>query len=161
MATVDIVLLVVLGASVVIGLWRGLLYEVLSVLGWIVAFVVAQRWALQAADSLPLAHAAAPLRYAAGFAVLFVLTAFVAGWVAWLAQRGAQLVGLRPVDRALGGLFGLVRGVVLLLAAALLIRLTPWADSAAWREAVGPRWLGQGLQVVKGLAPPAVAAYFP
>lgn len=161
MAAVDVMLLTVLAASVGLGLWRGLLYEVLSVLAWLAAFVVAHRWALEAAAWLPVSDWGEPLRYAAGFAVLFVLTAFAGGALATLAREGAQAVGLRPVDRALGGLFGVLRGAVLLLAAALLVWQTPWADAAAWREAQGPRWLERALGVLKPLVPDPVAVYFP
>lgn len=161
MAAVDVILLAVLGASVVLGLWRGLVYEVLSVLAWVVAFFVAQRWALDVAAWLPLSGWGDPLRYAAGFATAFIVTAFAGGLLAWLAQRGAESMGLRPIDRLLGGVFGAVRGVLLLLAAALLVHMTPWADSAPWRDAVGPRWLEAGLGVVKVLVPAPVAVYFP
>ena len=51
-ATVDLLLLLVLLISVVIGAWRGLLYEVLSVIGWVAAFVLAQWWAVAAHDSI-------------------------------------------------------------------------------------------------------------
>ncbi|MCX7692048.1 CvpA family protein [Tepidimonas taiwanensis] len=161
MAVVDVILLAVLAASVLLGVWRGLLYEVLSVLAWVVAFVVAQRWALAVAGWLPLQGWSDPLRYGAGFALTFVVVAFVGGWVAALARRGAEATGVRPVDRVLGGVFGLLRGGLILAGVALLVHQTPWADSAAWREAVGPRWLTQGLLAVKVLVPAEVAVYFP
>ena len=41
----DWILLGVLLASMVVGLWRGLVYEVLSLAGWVAAFFVAQWWA--------------------------------------------------------------------------------------------------------------------
>ncbi len=161
MAAVDVILLAVLAASVVLGCWRGLLYEVLSVLAWVVAFVVAQRWASEAAAWLPSADWSDPLRHAAGFVVLFVATAFAGGLVAWWVRQGVQSIGLRPIDRVLGGVFGVLRGVLLLMAATLLVHLSPWKDSLAWREAQGPQWLGQGLQVIKALVPAPMAAYFP
>jgi steroid 5-alpha reductase family enzyme len=57
------------------------------------------------------------VRYAAGFAVVFILAVFAGGLVAWGTSKLVEAVGLRPVDRVLGAAFGLVRGVVLLLAA--------------------------------------------
>lgn len=161
MAAVDVILLAVLGASVVLGIWRGLVYEVLSVLAWVAAFVIAQRWALEAAAWLPLDGWSEPLRYAAGFVVVFIATAFASGLLAWLAQLGTRSIGLRPIDRVLGGVFGVVRGVLILLAVALVVHMTPWVDSPAWRDAVGPGWLANGLAVVKFWVPAPVAAYFP
>ena len=66
MATLDWVFLAVLLVSLALGAWRGLVYEVLSVLGWIAAFVVAQWLAPDAAAWLPMGSAGNGLRYAAG-----------------------------------------------------------------------------------------------
>ncbi len=161
MSTVDILLLVTLLASVLLGLWRGLVFEVLSVAGWVLAFFLAQWYADAAAAYLPLGDTTEPLRYAAGFVVVFVVSAFAAGLVAWLVKRGIERVGLRPVDRTLGGVFGLLRGVVLLLAVALVVNMTPLKEQEAWRQAVGADWLDAGLHLVKGAMPEHIAQYFP
>ena len=54
MSTTDWILLALLAASMVLGAWRGLVYEVLSVLGWIAAFLLAQWFAPDVADKLPM-----------------------------------------------------------------------------------------------------------
>lgn len=161
MAGVDIFLLLVLLASLLLGLWRGLVFEVLSVAGWVLAFFVAQWFAADAAAYLPLGSTAEPLRYAAGFAVVFIATAFVSAFVAWLIQKGVESVGLRPVDRMLGGVFGVLRGGVILLALALVVNMTPLKEQEAWRASVGAGWLDTGLHAVKGLVPESIASYFP
>lgn len=161
MAALDVILAAVLAVSVLLGLWRGLLYEALSLLTWIAAYMVAQRWAGDAAERLPLADWSDPLRYAAGFVVLFVVALFAGGLLAWLVRLTARSVGLRPMDRVLGAAFGAVRGVLILMATALLVQHTPWVDSPVWREAAGPRWLDYGLAAVKGLVPARLAVYFP
>ena len=161
MSTVDLTLILVLLASVLLGLWRGLVYEVLSVAGWVAAFFLAQWFAADVARRLPLGETAEPLRYAAGFVVVFVATAFAAGLLAWLAQQLMSTVGLRPVDRMLGGAFGLLRGVVLLLALALVVEMTPLKQQQGWQASTGVRGLDIGLHVVKGAMPPDLAQYFP
>lgn len=161
MSAVDLTLLVVLLASVVLGLWRGLVYEVLSVAGWIAAFFLAQWFAADVADRLPLGETAEPLRYAAGFVVVFVATAFAAGLLAWLAQQLMSTVGLRPVDRVLGAAFGLLRGLVLLLALALVVDMTPIKEQKSWQASAGVQGLETGLRLVKGAMPPHLAQYFP
>jgi len=160
-ATVDIVLLIVLLASVVIGAWRGLLYEVLSVLGWVAAFVLAQWLAVDAAEWLPLKGASEPLRYAAGFGVVFVGVAFAAGFLAWPVKKLVESVGLRPVDRTLGALFGLLRGAVLLLGVALVVVMTPLRETEAWRESVGASALGSTLHTLRPLLPEPLVTYIP
>lgn len=161
MTTVDILLLLALLASVLLGLWRGLVYEVLSVAGWVVAFFVAQWYAEPVSWRLPLGDTAEPLRYAAGFAVVFVVTAFAAGLLAWLLKMLIEKVGLRPVDRALGAAFGLMRGAVILLAVTLVVGMTPLKGHEAWQASVGARWLEAGLHVLKGTMPANLAKYFP
>ena len=150
MATLDWVFLAVLLASLALGAWRGLVYEVLSVLGWIAAFVLAQWLAPDAAALLPMGSAGEALRYAAGFVLVFIGAAFAAGWLAWLVKKLVEAVGLRPVDRTLGAAFGLVRGAVLLLAAATVIHMTPLRGGQWWTESKGA---GVSTTVLRGLKP--------
>ena len=150
MVTLDWVFLTVLVASLALGAWRGLVYEVLSVLGWIAAFVLAQWLAADAAAWLPMGGTGDAMRYAAGFVVVFIAAAFAAGLLAWLVKKLVEAVGLRPVDRTLGAAFGLVRGAVLLLAAAVVVNLTPLRSGEWWTESKGA---GVSTTVLKGLKP--------
>ena len=150
MATLDWVFLAVLVVSLALGAWRGLVYEVLSVLGWIAAFVLAQWLAPDAAALLPMGQVGEAIRYAAGFVLVFIAAAFAAGLLAWLVKKLVEAVGLRPVDRTLGAAFGLVRGVVLLLAAATVILLTPLQSGQWWTESTGA---GVSTTVLRGLKP--------
>ncbi|MBC7469085.1 MAG: CvpA family protein [Ramlibacter sp.] len=150
MAPLDWMFLAVLVASLALGAWRGLVYEVLSVLGWIAAFVLAQWLAPDAAAWLPMGGSGDAIRYAAGFVLVFVVAAFAAGLVAWLLKRLVEAAGLRPVDRTLGAAFGLVRGAVLLLAAAVVVNMTPLRSGQWWMESTGA---GVSTTVLKGLKP--------
>lgn len=160
MAAVDIGLCVVLLASVLLGAWRGLVFEVLSVAGWVVAFFVAQWYAADAGQWLPMQSASEPLRYAAGYALVFVAVAFACGLLTWAIKHLIEAVGLRPVDRVLGAAFGFLRALVLLLALTLLVGLTPMQGSEAWQASIGADWLTTGLHVLKPLAPGGLAPYF-
>lgn len=159
MVLTDWVLLSALLLSVVLGLWRGLVYEVLSVAGWVAAFVLAQAFADQAGAWLPIDGLSPPLRLAAGFVLVFVVVAFVAGLVAWLVQKLVASVGLRPVDRVLGGAFGLLRGMVILLAVALVVSMTQLQSAAWWRESATASVLSAALHEIKPLLPEVVARY--
>ena len=98
MAPIDWTFLAVLLVSMLIGAWRGLVYELLSLAAWVVAFFAAQWGAAEMADWLPLAQWQDSVRYAVGFAVVFVLAVFACGFVAWLAKKLIEAVGLRPGD---------------------------------------------------------------
>jgi membrane protein required for colicin V production len=158
----DWVLLGVLLASMVVGLWRGLVYEVLSLAGWVAAFVVAQWLAADVVGWLPFVKGApASVQYAVAFAVVFVATVFAAGLVSWLIKKLVETVGLRPVDRTLGGLFGLARGVVLLLALTVVVQLTGLSKDAWWSTAQGSVWLEIVLTGLKPLLPQTFVDYLP
>jgi membrane protein required for colicin V production len=158
----DWVLMGALLASMLLGFWRGLVYEVLSLIGWVAAFVVAQWLAPDVAVWLPMIQGAPQsIQYAVAFAVVFVLTVFVAGFVSWLIKKLVETVGLRPVDRTLGGIFGLARGVVLLLALTVLLQLTGVSRDAWWTSAQGPIWLEMILTGLKPLLPPPFVEYLP
>jgi membrane protein required for colicin V production len=159
MGLTDGLLLTVLLLSVVLGAWRGLVYEVLSVAGWVAAFVLAQAYADEAALMLPLDSLSPPLRLAAGFLVVFIAVAFAGGLIAWLVKKLVASVGLRPVDRILGSAFGLARGVVMLLAFAVVVSMSPMRDAAWWADSVVADVLVATLHTIKPLLPEPVARY--
>ena len=150
MAALDWIFAAVLLASMLIGAWRGLVFEVLSLLGWVVSFFVAQWFADDMAAVLPMGESAGSLRYAAGFAVVFVASVFACGFLTWLAKKLVEAIGLRPADRTLGAVFGVLRGLVLLLAVAVVAGLTPMHEAAWWQESRGAPVL---TEVLKGLKP--------
>lgn len=161
MAVLDWVVVAVLAASVLLGLWRGLVYEVLSVLNWLAAFVLAQWLAPRAAAMMPLSRAGESIQYAAGFVVVFIAALFAGGLVAWLTKKLVEAVGLRPVDRVLGGVFGMVRGVLAVLAVAVLVHLVKLQGSLWWTESVTAGVATAALRGLKPVVPDRVGAYFP
>jgi len=161
MATLDWIVLALLCASLLLGAVRGLVYEVLSVLGWIVAFVVAQWFAADVAQHLPMGQASASLRFAAGFVLVFVAAAFAAGLLASLLKSLVQAVGLRPVDRVLGAIFGLVRGVLWILVAAVVVHLTGLHRGLWWQESRSAAIATEVLHTARPLLPEAFAKFLP
>jgi membrane protein required for colicin V production len=162
LALTDWVLLGVLFTSMVVGFWRGFVYEVLSLAGWLAAFVVAQWLAADVAVRLPfVTNAAAQVQYAVGFVVVFVVTLFAAGMVSWLIKKLVDSAGLRPVDRALGGLFGLARGVVVLLALAVVLHLIGMTRQDWWINARGPVWIDVVIKGIQPVLPDALVKYLP
>lgn len=153
MAVLDWILLAVLFVSLVVGAWRGLVYEVLSVLGWAASFYVAQWAAPQVATLLPLQSASEPVRYAAAFVLIFIAAVFAAGLLALLLKKLVEAMGLRPVDRTLGAAFGLVRGLILLLAATVVISMTALRSSNWWLESQGAVALTATLKGLKPVLP--------
>ena len=150
MAALDWVFVAVLAVSFLVGAWRGLVYEVLSVISWIAAFIVAQWLAPEAAEWLPVQRAPEAGRYAMGFIVVFIAVVFAGALLAWLTKKLIEAVGLRPVDRTLGAAFGLVRGAILLMAVAVVVNMSPARSAVWWTESKGA---GVSLAALKGLKP--------
>ncbi|MDR2154352.1 MAG: CvpA family protein [Burkholderiaceae bacterium] len=144
-SAVDWVCLLVVSASLVLGAWRGLVYEVLLLGGWALAFVAARGSADTVGHWLPMGESSESLRYAVGFALVFIGTAFVCGFFAHRARRATLLLGVRPVDRVFGAAFGTVRGALLLLALAVIALKTPLHEESWWRGSVSARWLEYAL----------------
>jgi membrane protein required for colicin V production len=161
LSAVDWILLAVLGLSFLLGLWRGIVQEVLSLLGWVAAFYVSQMYAPLAAAWLPMEGSSQMLRYAAGFVVVFVAVLVATVLVSWVIKKLISAVGLGPLDRLLGSLFGLMRGVVILLAVTVLVGMTPMRDTEAWKQAQGAQWLQQFLHVLKPVLPADFGKYLP
>ncbi len=159
MAAVDWILLGVLVFSMVLGAWRGLVYELLSVLGWAVSFYVAQWLAPDVATRLPIQSAAEPMRYAAAFVLIFIAAVFAAGLLAFLLKKLVEAIGLRPVDRTLGAAFGLLRGLILLLAATVVMNMTALKTSGWWQESQGAAALTATLKMLKPVLPEQFARY--
>ena len=160
-SAVDWILLAVLGLSLLLGVWRGIVQEVLSLAGWVVAFYVSQLYAPLAAAWLPMEGSSHMLRYAAGFVVVFIAVLVATVLVSWVVKKLVSAVGLGPLDRLLGSVFGLLRGVVILLAATVIVGMTPMRETEAWRQAQGAQWLQQMLHVLKPVLPADFGKYLP
>ena len=159
MTTLDWALLGVLGLSMLIGAWRGLVYEVLSVMGWAVSFFAAQWFAPAVASMLPLQSAGQSVRYAAAFVLVFIGVLVVCSLLTVAIKKFVQAVGLRPIDRTLGAGFGLLRGVILLLAATVVMNMTALKNSSWWHESTGAGVLNTALNTLKPMLPEQFAKY--
>lgn len=158
---VDWGFLAVLLISVLFGAWRGMIYEVLSLLSWVVAFVLASWFAADLGAYLPLGKTSEAVRDVAGFGCVFVLTLIVSALLIAVLRRLVNTVGLRPVDRALGAIFGLARGFVLLMFLVLIASKTPLQRSADWQASTGVKVITSWVKVMMPMLPSEVARYIP
>lgn len=151
----DYAVLAVLGISLIIGIFRGLIKELINLAGWAGAFVLASAFGGELAKLMPKSldpMLASLLAYLA----IFVGTLLVASLIAMLLSTLAKSAGLGATNRSLGAAFGFLRGLLILLALVLLGGLTPLPKEPFWRDAMfsGPLetavvairpWLPEGL----------------
>ncbi|MBN8728157.1 MAG: CvpA family protein [Xanthomonadales bacterium] len=148
----DYAILAMLGLSVLMGLWRGFVGEVLALAIWVAAFWLAWLGAPALAGHVPDTISSPSVRLLLAGAACFFLVLVTGAIVSFLMRRLVESSGLSGSDRMLGMLFGLVRGLALVLLAVLLLGYTPFAQDPWWREsrllpgfAGSAAWLGEHL----------------
>jgi membrane protein required for colicin V production len=156
----DILLIVILAASAVFGAWRGFVREVLSLLAWVLAAVVAWMFADDFGGFFTSLSGEPALRQALAFVLLFVGVLVAGAVVSYLVHR-ALVKGefARWPNRVLGALFGLGRGVLIVTIAFLLAGLTAVPQQSWWRQAVLSPYFEQVAMFVSGYLPSDVARH--
>lgn len=159
MTIFDYLVLFVLISSVVISTLRGLVKEILSLLGWIVAFVVANAYGATLAPMLPELLPGETARLIMAFVVLFLGVRILMGLLSLAIGAVITATGLTLADRGLGGLFGLARGIVIVLAAVILCGMTSIPQQDFWRNALLSPMAETGARTVKPFLPAALAQH--
>ena len=157
MTWLDYAVLGVFAVSLILGVWRGLVREVVSVLGWVIAFLAANLLAGPLGPAMPQAIPSAELRVAAAYVAVFVVSLILTSLAGLLLSKVVQAVGLGGIDRVLGAGFGALRGLLIVLAAAVLAGLTSAPRQAWWRDSVSGPLLAQAAGTVKPLLPQTLA----
>jgi membrane protein required for colicin V production len=155
----DGLVLTILIASVIISTVRGLVNEILSLCAWFAAAFVANTWAADLATMLPHAVPGQVPRLMLAFGVLFIGTLLVAGLVNMALRQLIKVAGLSLADRGLGGLFGLARGVLIVLTLVILAGLTSLPHEAFWRDALLSPLAETAVRTIKPMLPPDWSQY--
>jgi len=155
----DYVVLFVLIASVIISTLRGLVKEMLSLAGWIVAFVVANRYSAPLAAMLPEAVPGDVVRLIVAFIALFIGVRILMGLLTMAIAALVEAGGLSLADRGLGGLFGLGRGLVIVLTGVILCGMTSIPQQDFWQQALLSPLAESGVRTVKPFLPAALAQH--
>ena len=136
MTVFDYAVLTGISASVLLGLWRGVVSELLALAAWILAFLAARAVATEVAALLTGQIAEPGLRLAVAYVLVFVGVLLVVAIARMLISLLLKAVGLGLLDRLLGAGFGVLRGVLVVLAAVLVAGMTPLPKAVWWRDAM-------------------------
>ena len=132
----DYTVLAVFGVSILLGVMRGLVREALSLLAWVAAFWVANAYMVDISRMLPEAIPTESLRFLAAFVMLFLGALLLSSLVTIALAELVKTLGLGVYDKGLGALFGLARGVLVVLTLVLLSGLTSLPHQGFWRNAM-------------------------
>jgi membrane protein required for colicin V production len=145
--------------SLLIGLFRGFIREILSLLSWLGALWLGYAYATLGASYLEPYITQPPLRVVVAFAAIFIVALIGFSIISYLLYRLLSIAGVSGVDRSLGMLFGLVRGfviVALLILAATFMDFTsqPW-----WKDSLLVQYFIPVTDLIRSLLPSDIAEF--
>ena len=110
---IDASILIIMMLSSIFGLWRGLVREIFSLVTWIFALLVARRYSDVVANFLFSSFYNLTLRHVAAFALIFIIVMMLGTLLNFLLSKLLVFPCLKFIDRLLGGVFGIARGVII------------------------------------------------
>ena len=168
----DYAIIATLGLSILMGLWRGFVGEVMALVCWALAFWVAWMFGPALADHFSASISVPSVRVVLGYVLCFVAVLIAGAIVSYLLRKLVSGSGLSGTDRMLGMVFGLVRGFALVVLVVLLMKFTPvvrddwWQSSrmrptfersASWVTAFLPENVAKYLEPAAAVIPAAAA----
>ncbi|GAB1232490.1 CvpA family protein [Ferrigenium sp. UT4] len=157
MTIFDLAVVAIIILSALLGWWRGFMYELFSLLGWVAAYVVARTFSAQVTPYIPQAIGADSIRSATAFALVFIVVLIVGAVFAWFLSKLAKFAGLGGMDGKFGAMFGAMRGILVVLALVWLAGLTQIPQQAWWKNAWTSKPLQQAALYAKDFVPENVA----
>ena len=134
MIIIDWVILAIVGISALISLVRGFVKEALSLASWVIAFFVARIFSGNLATLLENSISTNSVRWLVSFALLFVATLVVCAMVNYLIAQVVKITGLGGLDRVFGMVFGLMRGLMIVVALVYGAQLTMIPQDQWWQD---------------------------
>lgn len=136
MNEIDWVILGVLALSTILGVSRGVVREILAIAGWVLGIILALRFAPEVGAAIPLENISLLIRTAFGAVLIVVATLFVIGMLGRIFAGILRAAQISFEDRAIGAVFGLARGVVIVCACVFVLGLTSATKTSYWRNSV-------------------------
>ncbi|MDT7850667.1 CvpA family protein [Methylophilus sp. VKM B-3414] len=136
MTIFDYVVLGILGFSILVGLMRGAIHELFSVLGWVLAFYLANRFNSQVIAYMPEQIPGEAIKAMAAFLLVFLLVLFVCTLLALLLTTLIKAVGLGGLNRILGGAAGALKGLLIVCILVMLAAMTELPKDPRWSNAM-------------------------
>lgn len=136
MTLFDYGVLFIIGSSVLLSVMRGLVRELLALAGWVVALLAANLFSETVSLWLPESLGSTSVRVLVAFVLLFIVTLVLMALLARLVRSLVHGAGMSAEDRVLGGVFGLARGLLVVMVIVLLAGLTSLPRQPVWNNAM-------------------------
>jgi membrane protein required for colicin V production len=132
MNTADIAIIAVFAISMIIGLVRGFVVEVMAIVVWFLAVALAYWFGPVLATEFSPSVELSSARIFLGYGLIFVGTLVLGAILIYFLKKLVAGTGLTGTDRLFGMLFGAVRGLVLVVLSILMLGLTPFPGDGWW-----------------------------
>ena len=146
---IDIGMTALLALSVVVGLARGFVFEMLALAGWFAAYFAALWFTPTFQEAVHIGASGSSLNYLLTFGGVFLVALVAWSLIARLIRALIRATPLSLFDRLLGAAFGLLRGLVVLLVIATLVDVSAWRESSAWQRSQGGARLRAALHELR------------
>lgn len=144
MTWVDLSALVILGVSVLIGIFRGVIREITALASWVIAFWLANQYAVWLSGKLASTVENDTMRLILAFGVIVLVTLIVLTVLGIWLGRLLDKVGFTLLNHTLGGVFGLLRGALIVVMLTLLAGLTALPEQKDWNKSLLTPWMTRG-----------------
>jgi membrane protein required for colicin V production len=155
----DYSILAILALSVLVGLWRGFVSEVLALVCWVLAFWLAWMFGPVVAELFSTSISTPSVRIILGYTLCFIGVLMMGAIVAFLMRKLVSGTGLSGTDRLLGMVFGLVRGAMLVILLVMLMKFTPATRDDWWQASRMLPPFERGAELFTATLPEHVARY--
>lgn len=115
MTAFDYIVLAIVSASVLLGLWRGVVGEIIALVAWVLAFFTAKWWGTEVANAVLTMIADPVLRLVAAWVLIFIVVLILMALLRLAVHGLLKVLGLSLTDRLLGMIFGVLRGLAIVL----------------------------------------------
>ncbi len=133
MTPIDYCIIAVVFLSIFFGCFRGFIRELLSLIGWVLAFYTANFFTDSFYQLIPF-NLDDSIKYIVGYFIIFISVLIIASMIIKLINKFIKSVGLGFSNFILGGFFGFTRGVLVVFVMIFLLEKTSFALNPAWEN---------------------------
>ncbi len=132
MPWIDIVIIAIFAMSILIGIYRGLVKETLSVASWVLAAFAAFQFGEQASEYIKPYVKQEPLDLAIAYVAVFLVALILFSIISHIISQLFESSGMKGVDRSIGSLFGILRAAAIIVALILVGRFMAMDNQQWW-----------------------------
>ncbi len=159
LSMLDFLIIATIAISLLVGIFRGFIREVLSLTSWIGAIWLAYVYVMDVAALLVPYIQQQPMRVVVAFAGIFVIALIVFSLLGYLIYRLIAIAGISGIDRSLGMLFGFVRGCVIVAVLIMVATFMDFTSQPWWQDSLLVHYFDPVIDMIRSLLPTDIATY--